>query len=139
MKSKLFISTVVLALSGISGAFAQHTLRVTITNIKETVGNVRVGLFDNAEKFLKEARDGKIVKASAHEITVAFDNLESGDYAVSVIHDKNENGELDSNFIGIPNEPYGFSNNAMGSFGPPSFDKAKMRVEETMKTSITLK
>jgi uncharacterized protein (DUF2141 family) len=118
-----------------SALFAQKDLQVTVKNIKETTGTIRVGLFNNENDFLKKAVEGKVVKATANEVTIVFTNLKEGDYAVSVIHDKNENGELDSNFMGIPNEPYGFSNNAMGTFGPPSFEKAKVSVT-TVKTSV---
>ena len=105
---------------------AQSNLQVTIRKIKETKGSIRVGLFTNENDFLKSASVGKIVKAKEGEVTVLFENLKPGDYAVSVIHDENENGELDSNFVGIPVEGFGFGNNAMGAFGPPSFDKAKV-------------
>jgi uncharacterized protein (DUF2141 family) len=48
-----------------------------------------------------------------------------GTYAVSVLHDVNSNGDLDTNFLGIPKEPLGFSNGAKPKMGPPSFDAAK--------------
>lgn len=53
-----------------------------------------------------------------------FSNIPFGNYAVKTYHDKNENGELDTNFLGIPTEDYGFSNNADGTFGPPDFEEA---------------
>ena len=51
--------------------------------------------------------------------------FEAGEYAVSCYHDRNGNGKLDKNTIGIPVEPYGFSNDARGSFGPPKYKKAR--------------
>lgn len=101
-------------------------LEVIVTGIKETKGAVKVGLFDNDKDFLKKAVYGKTVKVSGNSATVVFENLPVGDYAVSVIHDENENGDLDSNFMGVPTEGFGFGNNAMGMFGPPSYDKAKI-------------
>jgi uncharacterized protein (DUF2141 family) len=138
MKTNIQITALVLACLSSSALFAQKNLEVTIKNIKETTGTIRVGLFNNENDFLKKAVEGKVVKASATEVTVVFTDLKPGDYAVSVIHDKNENGELDSNFMGIPNEPYGFSNNVMGTFGPPSFEKAKLSTESN-KAVINLK
>jgi uncharacterized protein (DUF2141 family) len=138
MKTKIKITALLLVCLSSSAVFAQKDLEVTIKNIKETTGTIRVGLFNSEKDFLKNAIEGKVVKASATEVTVTFTNLKPGDYAVSVIHDKNENGELDSNFMGIPNEPYGFSNNAMGSFGPPSFEKAKLAADSN-KAVINLK
>ena len=137
MKTKIQITTLVLFCLS-SSAFAQKNLEVTVKNIKETSGTIRVGLFNNEKDFLKKAIEGKVVKVTATEVTVVFNDLKPGDYAVSVIHDKNENGELDSNFMGIPNEPYGFSNNVMGSFGPPSFEKAKLATDSN-KTVINLR
>jgi uncharacterized protein (DUF2141 family) len=105
---------------------AQGKLEVTVKNIKEAKGTIRVGLFTNEKDFLKKAAEGKVVKASDAEVTVVFENLKQGDYAISVIHDENENGELDKNIMGIPKEGFAFGNNAMGTFGPPSFEKAKI-------------
>lgn len=107
-----------------SGATAQAHLEVTIKNLKEPKGSVRVGLFKDDKTFLKEAWLGQVVKAADGEIKVVFEKVPAGTYAVSIIHDKNENGELDSNFFGMPTEGFGFSNDAMGTFGPPDFAKA---------------
>lgn len=140
MKTIIF-STVLSALILIVSAtlLAQTKLEVTVKNIKEITGTVRIGLFTSEKDFLKTAQEGKIIKATAEEVTVVFENLTPGDYAISAIHDKNENGELDSNFMGIPNEPYGFSNNVMGTFGPPSFEKAKFSLPATKTTVINLR
>jgi uncharacterized protein (DUF2141 family) len=120
---------------------AQAKLEVTVTNIKEAKGTIRVGLFDSEEKFLKNAVDGKIVKANHDQVTVVFENLKPGNYAASVIHDENENGDLDKNMIGIPSEGFGFGNDAMGTFGPPSFDESKITIvdKQTVKQSIKLR
>jgi uncharacterized protein (DUF2141 family) len=56
-----------------------------------------------------------------------FAGVAPGPYAVSVVHDENSNGRLDTNFIGIPREGAGASNNAKGHFGPPKFDAASFR------------
>lgn len=113
--------------------FAQ--LEIVIKNIKNDNGNVRVGIFKDKDSFLKNAAYGKVVKSAKGELTVIFENLPTGKYGVSVIHDENSNEKLDSNMIGIPKEGFGFSNNSMGAFGPPSFEKASITVEPG-KTSI---
>jgi uncharacterized protein (DUF2141 family) len=56
--------------------------------------------------------------------TCQFENIPSGTYAVSVFHDENSNGKLDTNFLGIPREGVGASNNAKGHLGPPKFSAA---------------
>jgi uncharacterized protein (DUF2141 family) len=53
-------------------------------------------------------------------------DLVPGTYAVALFHDRNSNGFLDKKALGIPKEPYGFSNNASATFGPPSFERAKI-------------
>jgi uncharacterized protein (DUF2141 family) len=127
MKTRIYIALIsVLGIIASSKLQAQAKLEVTVRNIKEAKGTIRVGLFTNENDFLKKAAEGKVVKAKQGELTVVFENLKPGDYAVSVIHDENENGELDSNMVGIPKEGFAFGNNAMGMFGPPSFEKAKV-------------
>ena len=121
-------------------ASAQGNIEVTVRNIEEAKGSIRVGLFTNETDFLKKAAEGKVVKATGAEVKVVFENLKAGEYAVSVIHDENENGELDTNGIGMPKEGFAFGNNAMGMFGPPSFEKAKVVVDKTtVKQVIELK
>jgi uncharacterized protein (DUF2141 family) len=121
-------------------ATGQTRLEVTVKKIKEHKGSIRVGVFNNENDFLKKPLTGKIVKADADEVTVVFENLKPGEYAVSVIHDENENGKLDTNALGIPNEGFAFGNNAMGMFGPPSFDKAKIILkDEKVSQVLTLK
>lgn len=100
------------------------SLEISVINIKSDKGTIRVGLFVTEEDFLKKAVKGKVVKASTGGITVTFDNLAPGEYALSVIHDSNENGELDTNMFGIPKEGFAFGNNSMGTFGPPKFNEA---------------
>jgi uncharacterized protein (DUF2141 family) len=119
---------------------AQEMLSVEVTNIKNTSGNIMIGLFDTEETFLKKAVIGQTTKARDEKIVVTFKNVPKGEYAISVIHDENENGELDSNMFGIPKEGFAFGNNAMGTFGPPSFDKAKVNLDgEPVKQVIELK
>ena len=65
---------------------------------------------------------------------MVFENIPHGDYALKVFHDENENQKLDTNFIGMPKEKFGFSNDAMGRFGPPSFEQARFRFEESATT-----
>lgn len=134
MMTLIFIACFSLALS----AHAQGTLRVTVTNIKKAEGSINIGLFIEEGKFLKEATVGKIVKAEKGQVTAVFENLPKGKYAASVIHDKNENGKLDTNFLGIPTEGFGFGNDAMNTFGPPSFEKASFEWDGKDKT-ITMK
>jgi uncharacterized protein (DUF2141 family) len=104
-------------------------LTVQIGPIKVQQGQVLVGVFHSTDTFLKAPLQKIVAKAEGASCTAVFKGLEPGDYAVSVHHDVNDNGKLDTNFLGIPSEPYGFSNDAMGSMGPPSFYQAKFSVQ----------
>ncbi|MEQ8808049.1 MAG: DUF2141 domain-containing protein, partial [Imperialibacter sp.] len=110
----------ILLLAGIESQAGdnQGRLVVKVTNLGDLKGQVMVGLFDKEDNFLKKPIKGISAKATAEGQELVFENLPYGEYAVSVIHDENENGELDT-FLVIPTEPYGFSNNVMGKFGPP--------------------
>ncbi len=103
-------------------------------------GNLRIGIFKK-EGFLKpdKAVDGKIVPVTNSNMQISFKNLPSGTYGVAVVHDQDKNGKLSTNLVGYPIEPYGFSNNKFGSFGPPSFNDAAIKVEEGKKTEIKIK
>ena len=66
--------------------------------------------------------------------TFEFRVLPFSDYAIKAYHDKNANGELDTNVLGIPVEDYGFSGNASGLFGPPGGRHAFFRFESDTLT-----
>jgi uncharacterized protein (DUF2141 family) len=72
-------------------------------------------------------------------LTVHFRDLPPGKYAAVAFQDFNGNGKLDKNFLGIPKEPYGFSNGARGSTGPPTFTAASFALDSNAATTITLK
>ena len=74
-----------------------------------------------------------MIKASGDSITVVFENIKPGKYAVSVIHDANKNKELDKNKLGIPKEGFGFSNNVIGLMGPPTFESAQIDLSPAQK------
>lgn len=133
------IATIVVCLSALA-AQAQSRLEVTVMNVKDTTGTIRVGIFKNEDTFLKDAIMGKVVKATKGEVFVVFEGVPDGTYAFSIIHDENKNGELDSNIIGIPKEGFGFSNDAMGTFGPPSFEKSAFALKsESRKMKVTMR
>jgi uncharacterized protein (DUF2141 family) len=117
---------------------AQGKLEVVVKNIKVEKGKIMVGLFVSEDSFLKNATLGKVIQASGTEVHVIFEDIKPGEYGLSIIHDENENGELDTNMMGIPTEGFAFGNNAMGMFGPPSFEKAKIKIEDKKSASQTI-
>ena len=120
--------------------YAQSSLEIHVDNIKSKKGSIQFGLFNSEADFLKNPIEKRVIKSTGTGITVVFENLQPGDYALSVIHDENENSELDSNAFGIPKEGFAFGNNALGSFGPLSFEKATIKVgDQGVKQDIKLK
>lgn len=108
-------------------SFAQSdtasTLKVDLTGL-EAKGTVRMAVFDSEEMYEGGAPvTGANVTISAETATVSFE-LPAGTYAIKLYHDVNDNGEMDTNPFGMPTEPYAFSNNAKGNFGPAKWDKA---------------
>ena len=124
MKTFLFLAACCL----VHTAVAQNSIQVKVTGIREASGNILIALFNNEGDFLKKAVQSRSIKASDTTVIYVFDNLAAGDYAISIIHDENSNGELDKNYLGIPREGFAFGNNSMGTFGPPSFEKARVTV-----------
>jgi uncharacterized protein (DUF2141 family) len=69
---------------------------------------------------------------------VSFSGLPAGNYAVVILHDENDDHKMNTNFFGIPKEGCGFSNNVMGTFGPPSFSRASFSFTGNSETQITI-
>jgi uncharacterized protein (DUF2141 family) len=116
-----------------------HSLTIQVTNIKNDKGKIGIAIYNSEKDFLKKHYEAKSTKAMMGQATIVVENLPIGYYAISLIHDANENDKMDTNLIGIPKEGFGFSNNVMGTFGPPSFEKAKVEVRSDKSISILLK
>lgn len=120
-------------------SFSQHKLTVTVSNIQESKGELYIGLFNSAENFPDKDKTYKyvIVQAMEGTVSVSFD-VPNGNYAVSVFHDANENGILDTNFLGAPTEYYGFSNNARSLFSAPTFKDCEINCPKQSAIDIEL-
>lgn len=103
-------------------------MHVKILNIRNSTGTVACALFDSAEGFpeeyLRMATNVMIIKIRKDQARCDFEDIPPGTYAMAVVHDENMNGKLDTNFLGIPLEGYGFSNDAKGPLGAPPFSAA---------------
>jgi uncharacterized protein (DUF2141 family) len=130
--AKLSLTLGGLLLVGCSVAAGQTSacrgIHVTVSNIRNNIGTVDCALFDAPEGFPVEvlhfAMRLVVMKIRKTEARCDFEDVPSGTYALVVLHDENMNGKLDTNWLGIPKEGYGFSNNAKASFGRPSFSAA---------------
>ncbi len=114
--------------------------RLYIEGINELKGEIRIAMFDSKEKYTKDPIHAIVLPVDSTTIIWTQEMLPFGEYAIAVYHDKNENGKIDTNFLGIPKEDYGFSNNARGRFGPASWQDSKFKVEDNFySTSIKIK
>jgi uncharacterized protein (DUF2141 family) len=106
-------------------------LTVRVNHLNSDKGKVAVALFASAQDFpdQKRALQGKLAKISAGSAQAVFRGLRPGLYAVAVLHDENDNLKMDFNFLGMPLEGYGFSNDASGFLGPPSFADAAFKLK----------
>ncbi len=118
-----------LALSALPATAGE--LRVRVLGLASEAGTVQVALYNSAESYkVSKALAGQFAPARKAGVSAVFSDLPPGNYALAVFHDLNGNDELDSNLMGIPNEPYGFSRNARGRFGPPTFEDMSVVVGE---------
>lgn len=119
---------------------AQNSIEVEIVNFSSNTGVAMVGLYNSADTFMEKDYKGEIAKINNRRVSVTFTDIPDGTYAISVFHDENEDGELNTNFLGIPKEDYGASNDAPARFGPPKWRDAKFEVRggQTVKQKINL-
>lgn len=96
-------------------------LTVDVAGLTDANGQLLVAVFDRADSFLKQPVRTAAAAAQSGTVRLILAGLPAGDYALSVFKDANGNGKLDRNPVGMPIEPYGFSNDAAGSYGPPSY------------------
>lgn len=105
-------------------------IHVKISNIKNSTGNIACGIFESPEgfpnDFLGSAKAIMIKKIQKTKAKCDFSDVPPGTYAIAVIHDENMNGELDTNWFGVPVEGYGFSNATIDEFGAPAFSAASL-------------
>ena len=104
-------------------------LTVNVEGIAQAKGSIMMGLFDEATYNGDGAVTGANLKVEGDSVTAVFEGLAPGEYAVRLYHDVNDDGEMNTNPFGMPTEPYAFSNDAKGRFGPAKWEAAKFTVE----------
>ena len=130
MRCRIIVAAFALALIFTAGAASAARIIVTIDGVHSARGNVFVGLYASPNKFLvgNQTDAMKKVPASTGPITVTFDGLPPGTYAVGAYHDENANDHLDTNLLGLPIEGYALSNGVRAVFSKPNFYQAAFTV-----------
>ena len=137
------IKTMLLAWIAFAGATAsaeeQFRLVVEVDGATAELGQVIVNLFSSKKSYMRRAAASATVAVDdAGRARAEFGPLDEGTYAVTVVYDANQNGKLDTGFLGIPKEKIGFSNNARGRFGPAKWKRTKFELSADTTMSITL-
>jgi uncharacterized protein (DUF2141 family) len=141
IRTSLISATTVLALVAAAQA---ADLSVDVAGVRDTNGKVMVALHIPTEGASFPDMAGAVAaqwrNAEPGIMRFVFSGLKPGRYAVAVYHDENNNGELDANLMGIPTEGYGFSQEAKGTMGPPTFEAAAVDLagEGALATTATL-
>lgn len=124
--NKLIYSLVTLLFAPLI-TFSQINLTVEIEELRNNKGKLLLELNDENEQVIK----GFSAEILNNKCTLIIKDLKPGKYAFKYFHDENNDEKINTNFMGIPKEGYGFSNDAKGKFGPPSFEKMIFEVTKS--------
>ena len=117
-----------------------YDLKVIITNVKEAKGLILLGIYNSPNGYLKE---GKAYRFSRHQVDgnqveITLTDIPKGTYAISLCHDVNSDKKCNTNLLGVPTEPYGFSNGFKRRLSKPSFNDCKFEVNESRTVKVEL-
>ncbi len=132
--------TFLLFMNLISNAYGQQTdtlsITLDVTFTKFNKGSILIALYESEESYMEKIYKSAEVLVKDYQAQIVFKSLKKGVYAFSFFHDLNDNKELDTNFLGIPKEPYGFSNDKKGRFGPPKFNESSLEINKNSTFKI---
>ena len=131
MKKLIIITILILIGSLIS--YGQIVLTVEIEELRNNNGKLLLELNNEKEEIIK----GFSETITDNNCVIVIKDLAPGKYAFKYFHDENNDEKINTNFMGIPKEGYGFSNNAKGTFGPPSFDKMLFELSKSDTVQCT--
>lgn len=120
----------------------QNGIRLTVTNLRNNNGFVLVSLYkegagypDKTEQAFRKER----VAIYDKKAVLIFPDVPAGSYAIAILHDENNDQKMNKTTLGLPKEGYGFSNNVVGAFGPPSYKRASFKYAGNMMTDISIR
>jgi uncharacterized protein (DUF2141 family) len=142
MKRALWIWTIIAAVLACSpvAAAGGNSITIRVSTFRSLKGSLRCRLYSRPDGFPGKPpfQAEQSVVVTAKTMTCTFASVAPGTYAVALFHDENGDGKLDTNFVGIPREGVGVSNNKLRSFGPPSWDDAKFTLHGDVVLDVTL-
>ncbi|MEJ2162760.1 MAG: DUF2141 domain-containing protein [Robiginitalea sp.] len=119
---------------------SQVRLEIEVLGVTSSKGSIQVAVYREESSFLKTEQVFKNTSSPAVVGTtrLIFEDLPKGEYALAIFHDENGNDELDTNWMGIPKEPIGFSVARLKTFGPPKFRECIISLSENKVIQIPL-
>jgi uncharacterized protein (DUF2141 family) len=114
----------------------KFSLIVEIEGFESDKGTARIAVFNSVDGYPTKPEKAykKIVsEVKNRKVSLIISDLPPGTYAIAVHHDENDNNKVDTNFLGIPTENFGASNDAKGFMGPPSFEDSKFELNTNNK------
>jgi uncharacterized protein (DUF2141 family) len=143
---KSAVAATIVVLAGLASAASASDLTITVENLRSGEGQTILCLFSaesSDRAAFPDCAKGRPVRQAKAAIkdgkaVVTFNGLKDGVYAVAAIHDENGNGELDTNFLGIPTEGVGVSNNPR-LLGKPQFEEARFEIKGKTTIAVTAK
>lgn len=140
MKTLIALAALTLVAAPLTAAAQSADNSVALTfDVGAHTGAVMVALFDQTGYGGGAPVRAARIDASGAQPQVVFDHLPAGDYAVKVFHDVDGDGKMNTNPFGLPTEPYGFSNNAVGNMGPASWERARFTVSGAVAQTLRLR
>lgn len=139
MKYYLFIISMLLyhgVISQDSQPIETHDLTASITGFNSDNGKAYISIYNSKDSWLTKIYKGHTKEIVDNTVTVIFEDLPTGEYAISLYHDENDNGEMDANWMGIPSEDYACSRGAKGFMGPPKWKNAVLQISESQNINI---
>lgn len=131
---KIILTFTVLMIS--TFAFANN-VKLKISNVKPNEGKVIISIHGSKDSFKNHRADKIIVLETTASEIETFLELPDGEFAFSVYQDLNSDGKLNSNLVGIPKEPFGFSN-YKGKSAPGNFERHKVIIKQDSEVAIYL-
>ena len=138
MQKFFFLLLSILISFSYSEAQSNFNLQIKVKGIDKVKGNIRVCILKSKKDFPENCWRAKVIKVEERKMTILFDDIPKGEYAISIFHDENKDAKLNKNFFGIPTEDYGFSNNPKIRFGPPDFKECAFKVYSDKVITIDL-
>ncbi len=117
----------------------QHSLTIVIRNVQTDMGSIMIGIYNESQSFPKEGRAYKDIRIKPELPVTRFQiELPEGVYAICLCHDVNNDRKCNTDLLGRPKEPFGFSNNLKPKFSAPGFTETSFSLKCNREVSITL-